>query len=369
MRICMLTSGHDPLDNRIYYKELLSLRKIYSEIFIVAPGDEDFITDEGIQIKTFRKRKVWYDRIRPMNEMYKIALEVDADIYHAHEPDSFKVALKLKDKLNTKAIYDSHEYHPEAFAEHFSIGKNIIEKLIFLFEKKIAKEADYIITVNNILVDKFKEYNNNVSLIPNYPVLVGENFEKEYQDKPVFIYVGGLREDRGIIHILDSLSLVKGEYKFIFIGPYETEDLEKKINEMLSTELKGKDILFTGKIPHKAVFEYLKIADAGFVLLQPDNWRYVNSEPIKLFEYMMTKTAVIASDFPMMSKIIKVSKSGMVVKPNDINLIAKAIDEVGYNREKTKNMGECGSESVRKEYNWSKIEKRILKVYEDLETQ
>lgn len=157
MKICMLTSGHDVYDNRIYYKEILSLRKKYDEIYIVAPGEKNFTTEDGVIVKCFPKRKNWRDRIRPMKDMFSIAKEIKADVYHAHEPDSFQVAVKLKKNFGAKIIYDSHEYYPEAFSEHFPSCKKLMEKVIYTYEKNIAKKADCIISVNDILVNKFKK--------------------------------------------------------------------------------------------------------------------------------------------------------------------------------------------------------------------
>lgn len=363
MRICMLTSSHDFYDNRIYYKEILSLKKIYDEIYIVGPGKKDFVTEDGVIVKSFKPRKTWYDRFRPMKDMFKIAKDIKADVYHAHEPDSFQVAIKLKKALGSKAIYDSHEYHPEAFSEHFPKGKKLAEKIIYKYEKSIAKKADYIITVNELLVNKFKEYNPNVCLIPNYPVLSINKVIPQYDGKPVFVYVGGLREDRGIFKILEAIQLVKIECKYLFIGGFEDENFKCKVEEFIKNNLRDKDIVFTGKIPHLQVFNYLNKSCAGFVLLQPNNWRYVNSEPIKLFEYMMTKTAIIASDFPMMRKIVQDSKCGCLVEPDNINQIAKAIEKLASNMEDTKQMGQNGYEAINECYNWSICEKRILEIY------
>ncbi|MFD3156166.1 glycosyltransferase family 4 protein [Haloimpatiens sp. FM7330] len=367
MRICMLTSGHDVYDNRIYYKEILSLKKKYDDIYIVAPGDKDFITEEGIKVKCFEKRKSWHDRFRPMKDMFRIAKEIQADVYHAHEPDSFQVAVKLKNALGCKAIYDSHEYHPEGFSEHFKVCKKFVEKAIYLYEKKLGKQADYIITVNQILVDKFKEYNDNVALIPNYPVLKHEDVNKVEEDKAVFVYVGGLREDRGILKILEAVEFVKYDCKYLFIGPFENNEFKSKVDNFIEDRLHGKDVIFTGKIPHVEVFDYLKKASAGFVLLQPQNWRYVNSEPIKMFEYMMSKTAVIASDFPMMRNVVKKYNCGLVVDPSDPQKIADTIEKIVEDKEQNNKMGKNGLDKVKELYNWSVCEQRLLRAYEKLQ--
>ncbi|WP_373899011.1 glycosyltransferase family 4 protein [Haloimpatiens sp. FM7315] len=367
MKICMLTSGHDIYDNRIYYKEILSLKKEYDEIYLVAPGDKDFVTEEGINVKCFEKRKSWHDRIRPMQDMFDIAIKIKADVYHAHEPDSFQVAVKLKNAIGSKAVYDSHEYHPEGFSEHFKIGKGLVTKIIYDYEKKLGKQADLIISVNDILINKFKSYNENVALLPNYPMLSLNTVDKEYGQEPVFVYVGGLREDRGILKILEAIKLVEDKCKYIFIGPFENDEFKNKAIRFKENQLKDKDVTFKGKIPHKEVFDYLKRASAGFVLLQPSNWRYVNSEPIKIFEYMMSKTAVIASDFPMMRNIVKGAESGLLVKPQDIDKIAEAIRYIINNKDEVKLMGERGFARVKEMYNWSICEKRLLEAYKNLD--
>lgn len=366
MKICMLTSGHDVFDNRIYYKEILSLKKVYDEIYIVAPGEKDFVTEDGVIVKCFEKRKNWHDRIRPMKDMFEIAKEIKAHVYHAHEPDSFQVAIKLKKAIGSKAIYDSHEYHPEGFAEHFKLGKGIVEKAIYTYEKSLGKNADYIISVNEILINKFKRYNKNVVLLPNYPVL-NEEVEKNYNEKPTFIYVGGLREDRGIFKTLQAIKKVNEDCKYIFVGPFETEDFKNKCENYLKEELKNKDVIFVGKVPHVKVFDYLKKAHAGFVLLQPDNWRYVNSEPIKLFEYMISKTAVIGSSFEMMEKIVKNPDSGVLADPSSEDDIARAITKIAGDLEAAKRMGNIGYHKVCKSYNWNVCEKRLLEAYKSLE--
>lgn len=367
MKVCIITSGHDVYDSRIYYKEILSLKEIYNEIYMVAPGEEDFITKEGIKVKCFKKRKSQMDRFRVMNDIYSIAKSINADLYHAHEPDSLQVAIKLKKALNCKVIYDSHEYHPEGFAEHFKYGKSLVTKSVYLYEKRLAKQADYIITVNDLLVSKFKRYNNNVVLLPNYPVLDKVEMHKQYDMKPMFVYVGGLTKDRGILETLKAINLVNEDYKYVFIGGFSEESFEKQIKDYVDSNLSKKDIVFTGKIPHTEVFKYLEKALAGFVLLQPNNWRYVNAEPIKLFEYMMSKTAVIGADYPMIRNIVDKKQCGVLAKADEPESIAESIIKLGKDVEMAKKMGERGYFQVEKEYNWNIIKENLISTYKEIE--
>lgn len=367
MKICIITSGHDVYDSRIYYKEILSLKEKYNEIYMVAPGEKDFTTKEGIIVKCFKKRNSQLDRFRVMDDIYSIAKNINADLYHAHEPDSLQVAVKLKKALNCKIIYDSHEYHPEGFAEHFSFGGSLVTKAVYIYERRLAKQADYIITVNDLLVNKFKKYNKNVVFLPNYPVLDSTEINKEYGEKPSFVYLGGLSEDRGIVKILESIKLIDEDYKYMFIGGFSDENFENRVKSYVSENLKDKDITFTGKIPHKDVFNYLEKSLAGFVLLQPNNWRYVNSEPIKLFEYMMSKTAVIGGDYPMIKNVIGNEECGLLAKSDDPKSIASAIKRLGKDPSIAKSMGEKGRIEAEEKYNWNIIKENLIETYENIE--
>lgn len=365
MKLCMITSGHSPYDDRIYYKEVLSLKKFFSDISIVASYDKDCITDETVNIKCFKKKKGMVGRIKNLKDMYKRAIEIKADVYHAHEPDSLLIGYLLKRKLGCKVIYDSHEYHPEAFSEHFKFGKGIIKKIIYNYEKFVCARIDAVISVNDLLVNKFKKFNDRVLLLPNYPVY-NKEFSKKYNEKPTFIYVGGLREDRGIFKILEAIYKVDYDFKYYFVGGFETKEFEEKVKNLISSKSEKKDIEFTGQVSHMEVFDYLKKAHAGFVLLQPTNWRYINSEPIKLFEYMISNTAIIASDFPMMKNIIEKSQCGVLVDPNSVDKIGEAIKALGEDLDTTKIMSDNGKNAVEKFYNWSICEDKLLKLYNEL---
>lgn len=366
MKICMLTSSHDIYDNRIYYKEALSLKKHFNEVYIVGPGEKDFITEDGIIVKCFPRRKSWHDRMRPMKDMYKLGLSIDADVYHAHEPDSFQVAIKLKRNIGKKAVFDSHEYYPEAFSEHFKSFSPIAKKLLYMYEKNLSKKADMIISVNEILVNKFKNYNENVLLIPNYPIFENNAAEKQYGEKPLFVYVGEQREDRGIMKILEAIKLSSGKAEYIFIGRFINDQFKDKVMTYIKDNLSNRDVKFIGKIPHPEVFKYLSRADAGFVILQPNSWRYVNSEPIKLFEYMLGKTAVIGSNYPMIKSILEEAGCGLTVVPDNAEDIAKVIDYSIANRKEVIEMGKKGYETAKQKYNWYVIEKRLVEAYKKL---
>ena len=51
-------------------------------------------------------------------DIYKKALEIDADIYHFHDPELLPYGLKLK-KKGKSVIFDSHENYSEQIKEKY----------------------------------------------------------------------------------------------------------------------------------------------------------------------------------------------------------------------------------------------------------
>ena len=132
--IVFISSGHSPFSSRLFHKELLSLKKLYNRLTVIAPYDKPAETRENIYVIGIEKYKSRYNRWSTLSALYKKALEINPDILHCHEPDSLLVSYLLKRKFpNIKVIYDCHEFHPQSFTEDFpfplsSISRVVIER-------------------------------------------------------------------------------------------------------------------------------------------------------------------------------------------------------------------------------------------------
>jgi hypothetical protein len=75
MKICHLSSGHPPDDDRIFYKEARSLARRYSTVVVVGPYPERTPKDpDGVQILTFRRQSGLLGRFRAIQQLYGIGL-------------------------------------------------------------------------------------------------------------------------------------------------------------------------------------------------------------------------------------------------------------------------------------------------------
>ncbi len=105
-------------------------------------------------------------------DMIKICKEVDADIYHFHDPELIFMGLYLK-FLGKKVIYDIHENNPASILSKPYIKSKLVQKVfskIFdLFEKGTVNFFDAIVTARPDISARFKH--KYLITLRNFPVL------------------------------------------------------------------------------------------------------------------------------------------------------------------------------------------------------
>lgn len=66
---------------------------------------------------------------------------------------------------------------------------------------------------------------------------------------------------------------------------------------------------------------------------------YINSQPIKMFEYMSASVPAIASGFPLWREIIEENQCGLCVNPNSLEEISAAFRYLRDHPEEVARMG------------------------------
>ena len=100
--ICHITSVHSANDTRILHKECKTLVNVgYAVTLVVQHGKDEII--DGVQIKGVKTPKNRIERMmKTAKQVYKRALECNADIYHFHDPELIPIGLKLKRKFGNR---------------------------------------------------------------------------------------------------------------------------------------------------------------------------------------------------------------------------------------------------------------------------
>lgn len=373
MKICILTTGHSPIDSRIFHKEAKSLLKKYKDITIIAPYEKGVHTIDGIKVVGITKPKNLKDRFLILDELINRAVEEKADIYHFHDFEIIYKAQKIKKKLpNCKIIYDVHEHYPDMASMSNKVPKFIKPLSTFFVDKTelmISKKFDYIITADEAVQRRFKVVNKNVEVIHNFTQFIPKKIsgiEKKYD----LIYQGGITIERGALQILKTLNIIKSKYdykdiKMIFVGPFGYDKCEGILRKYIKENGLENNVEFTGKVKHDTVREYMYKSKIGLVTLLPLP-KYFKNIPTKQFEYMSCGIPVIGSYMPPIKDYITAYNSGLVVNPEDENELAENVMHLLKDDKLREKMGNNGIYAIEEQFNWSKEEEKLWRIYREL---
>lgn len=186
----------------------------------------------------------------------------------------------------------------------------------------------------------------------------------QFKDHYLAVYTGGIQLGRGLQIVFEAIpELIKKNPVFVFViigAGYAVEQLKKMARE------KGVDkfICWAGWVNHEELFRYLRAADVG-IIPHLRSAHVDTTIPNKIFDYMACGLPVIASDAPPMQRIVEETGAGLVFKSGDSADLTQAVMQVYSSHEK---YGERGFDAVRKKYNWSIDEKKLLDVVNGLLT-
>ena len=173
-------------------------------------------------------------------------------------------------------------------------------------------------------------------------------------------YAGGIFLTRGAFSMVRALPLLPG-VRLLLCGRFEDAATEAA----LRAEPGWAQVDYLGVLGRDGVREVMARSRAGLVTLLPLP-SYLDSLPIKMFEYMSASLPVIASDFPLWRDIVQRHACGLCVDPSDPAAIAQAIRQVLDDPAAAQAMGQAGREAVHAHYHWPRAEAELLALYRSL---
>lgn len=403
-KVCMLTTGHPALDDRIFYKEARSLHQAGFEVSIIAPLNEDgFLTDmgrrpiakgqavlDGINILGFRSQsssrvtqwlhlasvkhlRLWH---APSPDIIDKGVQMDADIYHCHEIWSLYAAIQIKQILekqgkSPKLVCDVHEFWPAANSR--GIKRAIRSKLIVHFEKVCLQYIDYVITANHITRGHLLTLNRFIraEVIDNCPVLsIFQQSDKIPSDETVTIcHEGSLPFNRGLKEMLEVMKVLKNRYnakvRLLIVG--DVFDKERDYFVEHTKEYGIEDVVErTGWLAYQEVGQVLSSCSIGIIFMQPKENNMLAGPPNKLFNYMRYGMPIVTVDLPETRRIVLESQCGIVVIERTADSLANALSILIDDRELRVRLGRNAQKAVYDKYNWGVMESRLLRIYREL---
>lgn len=364
-KVCHISTVHNENDSRILLKECQSLSKAgYDVSLIITSNKEKEIYGTKI-IPLSDKGGRLYRVFFKGNEAYKKALEIDADVYHFHDPELISLGKKLK-KKGKKVIYDVHEDVPKQIMNKTYLGpvfiRKIVSKIFDINERGSARRFDAVVGASDEVADKF--HHRKAISIKNFAIkeVIDEAIpvgRAGSEDKLVITYVGGITEIRGIKELIKVINKFNGKVELWLLGPWETEKLFEECKNLIGYQY----CKYFGSLQPKDVYGYIKSADIGMCTLHPVA-NYKESIPIKVLEYMAAAIPIILSDFEYWKNLF--GDVGIYVDSLNIDDIARGIQVFIDNKDLVKEIGKKNRERFIEAFSWDAEEKKLLNLYKDL---
>jgi glycosyltransferase involved in cell wall biosynthesis len=360
-----LTSVHPWNDNRIFYKECVSLAQKGFDVFLIAPATEEKEVN-GVHIIPLSEVRSRLLRIliQPIRLFFK-GMQLEGDIYHFHDPELIPIALFLR-LFRKNVIYDIHEdnisvIHARPYIPLFI--RNILVIVVRIVEW-LAQKSMHIFIAESYYKRRF----NNGLLIKNYPLIhnkINLN-ENNNSDINTIIYTGNITPIRGAL-IHSSIPAYVPGVEVHMVGKHTSALRE----EMLNNTRHGRNNLLligTDEFVSPSIIQdyYLKHKWLAGLAIFPFSDHYKEKELTKFFEYMLNGIPIICSNFPVWNKLIEKEKCGLTVNPNDPQDIKEKIEYLLNNKDEAKLMGARGRAAVLSKYNWESQEKRLIRFYENI---
>ncbi len=252
--------------------------------------------------------------------------------------------------LDRKFIYEMHTFPKKYF-----------------WHKRVFKKSFGIVAITNGLKNKLVEKGipeNKILVLPDGVDLNHFNINLSKADcrqkvnlpidKKVILYSGHLYNWKGGQTLAKAAGFFGNDYLFVFVGGTK-EDI-KRFKKRISA---FKNIMLVGHQLHKSIPYWLKAAD---LLVLPNSGKMNISKywtsPMKMFEYMVSKRPITASDLPSIREVLN-ENNAFLVKPDNEKSLAEGIKYCLNNLDFSEKISEQAFKDVQK-YSWDKRAEKFL---------
>jgi len=198
------------------------------------------------------------------------------------------------------------------------------------------------------------------------PDLDVSDIRKKYrlENRFVVLFIGHLEDWAGvdlIYNLADCFNQKIPDATILLVG--SGESTKKLLTRLIRSNL-GHIVTHAGLRPYEMMPLFTAASDVTLCLF-PDTPVSHAASPLKLFEYLSSGTAVIATNVAGTAEILD-SSSGVLVAPGNTSEICDAVVMLRNDQELRRTLGEAGRKLVEENYSWSRLASRLLDICESL---
>ncbi len=296
--------------------------------------------------------------VRVVRSIYE---EFPFDIIHAHValPDGYAGTL-LARELKLPLIVTIHGQD----LQHTIYRDNSCKRALRL----VIDSASRIVLVSNKLkrlAEEFFGYSEKFLVVPNgvdtRKVSSPKSEDTLYCDnRAALLSVSNLILTKGIDLNLLAIQCLCAKYPWLRYNVIGDGPMEHELRAMSDSMGLGNYVKFLGRQPHDRVMQYMANCDI-FAL---PSWE--EGFGVVYVEAMAHGKPVIGCQGEGIEDFVEHGRTGMLVKPRDVDSLVEALDFLLGHPEEAKAMGERGRKLVLENYTWEKNAEKTIAVYEEV---
>jgi len=360
--ILHLTTVHPRFDLRIFGKQCMSLKQAgYDVRVMVADGNGDEVRS-GISI---------YDLGRATGRLRRMAIlpwrafsairRLQPGLVHFHDPELLPLALLLR-LAGYTVVYDAHEDLPRSLRSRRWLRQSllgVVSTLAEVIENASARAMSAVVGATPHIAQRFASRNSRTVSVCNYPDLSNVPDMRRRPEASTFCYIGAISRHRGIFEMVRASSAAGA--RLLVAGPFGDDALQAQVSAMSE----WKNVEYFGVLPHERVWELMARSQAGLLFLHPVP-NYIDSLPVKLFEYMAAGLPILSSNYDGWPDIVRNNGVGFLCDPTDAEAIAEQMRLVLADPENAEAMGRHARDVVVAHYSWKSEAEKLLNLYSAL---
>lgn len=371
--VAMLLSNPFRPDPRVL-KEARSLAQAGYKVTVICWDREgEFVSEErvgGFNIRRLAIRSGYSAGSRQMfylPRFWQAALKalnvLKPDVVHCHDLDTTLAGYWYARIHNIPWVFDAHECYPEQIGPQ--VNKAIYYLLLFL-ERRMARRATHVITVGELLAQRFRSLGGKVSVVGNYQSL--DAFTPHHDisrvdlglrsDEFIVAYIGGFSRARIILPLVKATEIFQDVT--VLLGGDGTQ--RSKIEAELPDH---PHVRYLGWIPQEQLSGYTTLADVIYYGLSAESGNNHYSSPNALFNALAAGKPVLTTNVGEIAHIVKKEQCGIVVEQPTPVALAQAMMQLRA-PDFREPLASNALRAAQTKYNWASAQETLFDVYRQI---
>lgn len=176
------------------------------------------------------------------------------------------------------------------------------------------------------------------------------------RDRPLLLFVGHVRQKKGVDVLIDALPGVGGEWHAAIVGPKSAPEVADRLERQTRESGLGGAVTFTDEVPFEDLQTLYQLAD---IFVFPSRSETL---PLSVLEAMSKAKPVIATRIAGIPYQVT-EETGILVEPDDAEGLARAIRALLDDPERRAEMGRMGRARLLSEFTWERAAELAIEGY------